>query len=511
MRALARRAGAYLLGALLLVALLAGAALLWLDFDSPHLGETVLHRAGEATGLVLEAEGFRLNLLRGLELTGVTAFATVDDRRLDVEAERLVFRHRLLPLLAGRLELTSAYLERPRIELLEGGPGAAAAARESRDWTPTGARPRGRRRRGRGANEEAGADTERDAAAQRVRSVEIHALYLRDARLVFASGPYPTSLAQHAGRLSPAGQDRPLPRGVTEVVGLDLDLRELRLAESADPPLLGASARGRLHIDAVRAAELTAERLQGTIDLLDGRLSLTDLDLWLDAGRLRVEELKLRLDEPGLPYTLRLAGDRLDSGRLLAGAESSGLGTSALLYRGDGKAADGRAARGAGRLTVRGGTLPAVPLFTTIDRFTGGRKLVGAPYEEVVISFRLAGERLEVEPFDVVSGPVRLRVEGWTQRSGALSLETELSAPRDRVEIDEVPGPLLDRMTDEEGRVRLTFRVGGTRDSPRVEPDLPELTRRDRRELEKKLERKLKEGLRRLFGGDDAKDGAEGG
>jgi hypothetical protein len=55
-----------------LVALLASvlAVLFLVDFDSPRLGKALLAQVSAQTGLHVEADGFRLNLLRGVRLDG---------------------------------------------------------------------------------------------------------------------------------------------------------------------------------------------------------------------------------------------------------------------------------------------------------------------------------------------------------------------------------------------------------------------------------------------------------
>jgi len=100
------------------------------EFSSPQLGRALLDRAGTAIGARLEAEGFRLSLLRGLSLTGVRAKGKYPGGSYDVTLDRIVFEHRLLPLLAGRLAVDRIRLEKPRAVWIEaeGAPPSAGAA-----------------------------------------------------------------------------------------------------------------------------------------------------------------------------------------------------------------------------------------------------------------------------------------------------------------------------------------------------------------------------------------------
>ena len=85
------------------------------------------------------------------------------------------------------------------------------------------------------------------------------------------------------------------------------------------------------------------------------------------------------------------------------------------------------------------------------------------------------------------------------ERDGTLDLRMAVDAPRNRLGTDELPGEVLDALTDEQGRTRVAFSVSGTRDRPRVAPDLPALGRSQRRRLERLLERELTERLRELL------------
>ena len=50
------------------------------DYDSPELGQALLDKAGEATGIEMSATGFRLNLLRGVVMEGVEASSVTEAR-----------------------------------------------------------------------------------------------------------------------------------------------------------------------------------------------------------------------------------------------------------------------------------------------------------------------------------------------------------------------------------------------------------------------------------------------
>ena len=124
-----------LAGLVLIVALVA--FLLIHEFDSPQLGQTLLAQVGAATGIEMKAKTFRLSLLRGLVLEGVDASSENEDRRLHLVLDRLVFEHRLLPLLSGTIAIDTVLLEHPKIDVVEAAEAVVGARSASqRSGTP---------------------------------------------------------------------------------------------------------------------------------------------------------------------------------------------------------------------------------------------------------------------------------------------------------------------------------------------------------------------------------------
>jgi len=95
------------------------AILAFAEFSSPELGRALLARAGAATGVRLDAAEFHLSILRGLSLGRVRAAGTYPGGRYDLTVDKIVFQHRLLPLLAGRLIVDRIRLEKPHAVLIE--------------------------------------------------------------------------------------------------------------------------------------------------------------------------------------------------------------------------------------------------------------------------------------------------------------------------------------------------------------------------------------------------------
>ena len=103
-----------------LVIVVIGLVLLTRDWDSPELGQALLDKVSEATGVQMTATGFRFNLLKGVELSGVQASSVEEDgREFSFSLDELVFEHRVMPLLSGTVAIDRIVLERPQFELVD--------------------------------------------------------------------------------------------------------------------------------------------------------------------------------------------------------------------------------------------------------------------------------------------------------------------------------------------------------------------------------------------------------
>jgi hypothetical protein len=442
------------LGCLLTAAAVTGAAALALalvEIDSPEIGRALLERAGRTTGATLEASEFRLSLLKGLSLRNVRASGRLTGGQYEASMERLVFAHRLLPLLTGRLAVDRILLERPQITVTQTGATAPRA-------TPPGAVP------------EAGM-----------------AIALHIAEIDVDGGTVTMRIAQEPP---------------TTVKGLHVRLRDLDLTRGAGP-LAGLSAKGEVRVDEIDLTATRVREARGTFRLAAGRVESEDLRFRTDEGPF---EARWTADLKRLPfsYTLVLLGAPLDLNTIAGMAGKGGrFGPARLKLDARGAGPEPEGAAGDGVLHLEAGTLPATPLLSGIEKALGRTRIVGAGYDASETPFRLDRGRVAFERLRLKAETVGFDVSGWSSVAGAIDMVVAVRAPRAQVRIAEVPTELLDALTDAEGWVSVPLRVTGTRLAPRVVPDLNALGAQARRGGAKVLERKAIDKLRGLFGGRD--------
>ncbi|HXB57411.1 MAG TPA: hypothetical protein VN461_21800 [Vicinamibacteria bacterium] len=433
-----------LLFALLLILLLT-------NFDSPRLGKAALDRASSATGVQLHAKAFRLNLLRGLVLEGVEAAATAPVHA-EVHLDRLVFQHRWLPLLTGRVAVDRVLVDglRLKVSLPSAARGASAA--------PARARP-----------------TPAQGAA--ALAVEVSEVALRRASMeVFTEG-----------------QKQP----TATLKGLDLLLRNLDLEPGAEGVAAALSGEGNLRIEEIAFATTHVRDVQGELNLRKGHLEVRGARFTTEEGRFEAG-FTAELARTPLRYTLTLKGD-LDINASAGAGKGGGFGPGSLDMKGEGEGVESTGLKGTGVFKLAAGRLPATPLLAGIEKALGRTSLAGSPYKATQTTFRAENDRISFDRFPIESEKLALDCEGWSSMEGAIGMSLIVRTPRQGLRIAGVPDEVFDGLTDEKGWVAIPLKVTGTELQPRVLPDTEALMGEARKGAKKALEKKAAGRLKDLF------------
>lgn len=446
-----------------LTVLLGGLAIVvfLVDFDSPRLGKALLREASARTGMQIEADGFRLNLWRGLRLDGVRLASDGPSGRLTVSAAGLLGEHRLPALLGGRVEIERIVLYEPRIELVT--PPDEAPTAVPAPVSPPSLAP---------APVPAAAAGEADGP---VLSVD---------RILVRNGTLATRV-----------EGAPAPD--VEVRGLEVELRGLAVND-APTALQGLRAEGDLHTGEILLGGLKATEGNGKLRLADGHFLLEKFGLQLPQGRFLLGEFDADLTRDPFAYTLALGVDPLDTNAVLA-AGTKGLGPGLLAFSGAGTGTETRDLTGQGTLSLAAGRVPGSPLFTAIEAVLGRGDLRGSAYEPLAIPFRLQADRLHFDPFEFRTSLLSLGMTGWADLAGPIDLRIAVRAPRDAITLARVPPEVLD-LVDEGGWVTVPLRVSGTLESPRVTADAEALRAQGRRAMREAARQQVEKGFSKVLG-----------
>lgn len=453
-----------LLGALVVVVFL-------VDFDSPRLGKALLDEAGRRTGLRMEADGFHLNLWRGLRLEGFRFATEGPSGELTVHAAGLLAEHRMPALLRGRVEIERIVLYEPRIELvtpLEEAPAAppvpASVGPAAMPAGPSGSIP-------------SPASGSGETTEGPVLSVD---------RILLSNGTLATRVE---GATAPD----------VEIRGLHVELHGLAL-DDAPTALQGLRSEGDLRTGEILLGSLVATEGSGKLRLAGGHFRLEEFGLKLPQGRFLLGEFDADLNVDPFAYRLDLGVDPLDANAVLAAGPDGGFGPGILAFRATGLGTETRDMQGEGTLSLAAGRLPGSPLFTALETLLGRADLKGSAYEAVSVPFTLQRDRLSVSPFELRTSLLSLGFSGWADLAGPLDLRIAVRAPRDAVAAMQVSSQVLDLVADEGGWVTIPVRVAGTLEAPRVTADMEALRAQGRRAVGRAVRREVERGVGKALG-----------
>jgi hypothetical protein len=435
-----------------------------IDFDSPRLGQALLAEVSARTGVKMEADGFKLNLWRGLRLDGFRFATNSPSGKLTVEAPGFLAEHRMAALLRGRVEIERIVLYQPRIVLV--------TPEEAPTIPPPVSAPI------------AMAETA-DAAASVAEKATAGPLLSVD-RILLSDGTLSTRVEEAT------------PPDV-EIRGLNVELHGLAL-DDAPTALQGLRSEGDLRAGEIVLGDITATEGSGKLRLEGGHFRLEEFGMKLPQGRFLLGEFDADLNLDPFAYRLSMRVDPLDANAVLGAGPQGGFSPGVLAFGTIGTGTETRDMEGQGTLSLAAGKLPASPLFTAIEALLGRSDLKGSAYEAVSIPFRIRRDRLEVAPFEFRTSLLVLGVSGWADLAGPIDLRIAVRTPGDAVAAARVPPEVLNLVANNDGWVTIPLRVAGTLEAPRVTADMEALRAQGRRAVREAVRQEVEKGITKALG-----------
>lgn len=439
----------------LLIVLAAIAAVLLVllsrDWDSPELGRALLSKVSAATGVQIEAEGFRLNLLKGLVLEKVEAKVEGEGRNLTFHLDRLVFEHRLLPLLSGTVAVDRILLETPRFEMVQSeGKSTSAKKAEVPEAAP-------------GETGEGGG-----------LALEVNEIRIEDGSLSVKN---------------PKGEEK------TRVEGLDLEMHDVGFDPSA-ASLAALSAEGTLAIREMVFDTLKLTETEGTFQLKDAAFTVPELSFLLPHGKFSADAV---LDFKPVPFTYKMnaKGDPLDLNGMVGATK--GFGAASVEVEATGRGPETKDLKGKGRVLIAEGQFPDAKVFQGIDTALGKKAVVGSPYKATEASFRMENDRVILALFRFESGDARLDLEGALLLEGPIDFDLSLATPREGLRIEGIGSSALDLLSDNEGWVPVPIDITGTMENPKVRPDVKALASQAGSGAKREVKEKATDAIRGML------------
>ena len=422
------------------------------------LGREAVRRINASGVLTLEAETFRLDIFHGLTVENARAVSA--DGTTTVTVGRMRLEHELWPLFGGRLVLRRLLLEKPRIEVVSGRAVAAATAH-------------------------AGGDNAREVpASEPLRADEKSGLRFEIAELRIEDGALASRTAGHEPDF--------------RLEGLHVVLDGLRFEPTAGAGIAGLTAGGRFDAKRLLSGTIIGREAAGTLRLEAGDLVLEATEMTTDLGRMVLEELAVSLDSDPFPYRLTLASD-LDLNAILGSTDES-FGDLHLELAAEGAGPETDHLHGTGRLRFSAGTIASSPLVQAIEDTIGPLALAGHDYDAAEVRFRIAHDRIAVDPFDLVAEQLALGSGGSIGLDGSLDMALHVRVPRALIRIREIPDGVLDALTGDNGLTSLPLRVVGSLERPKVTLDRKALGEAAQQGAKKAVNKEVDKLLNKLLG-----------
>lgn len=416
-------------GVILLGLFIVGVGALWIALDSETVGQALLTQVSESSGLQLHAESIDLGIFSGIELKNVAASGSYSRGDYAVHVRRLIFKHRLAPLLRGDFAVDRVGFEEPQVEVVVRKPEADASAKG------------------------AGTAPESPRTAPGWLRLEVREISI-------AKGTV-------AVREELPGRE---PRQTLRLGGVNLILRNIVFDATAANPVDRLAGRGRITIDTAQMGKLPFRDLSGDLGLQKGLLNADRLSVSSDQGDLQADVAADFNPDP-FTYRVTVTASPLNVNEMVGLGKDGTLGPGRLQFDGHGQGSSPEGLVGQGILHLDPGKIPGHPILSKVESILGMRGLVGGDYEASDAKFQVADKRVTIEGFSLKTRQASLSLAGDVELDGPLRLLLRLRAKVDELSVPGVPRRVLKTLADGEGWVVIPLKVTGTREDPHVQPD----------------------------------------
>ncbi len=424
------------------------------DWDSPKLGRALLDKVSAATGIQVQAEGFRLNLLKGVVLEKVAAKSKTEGRELTLDLDRLVFEHRLLPLLGGTVAVDRVLLEKPRFVVVQTktGPSSTRKAEGSKD------------------DANAGAESESGGGL----AFDMKRIEIEDGSLSVKSSK---------------GEEK------SSVQGLDLEIRNVLLDPRA-ASLAAISGEGTLGAREMVFDTLHLTETEGEFQLSKAVFTIPELSFQLPNGKFTADA-KLDFNPVPFTYTMNAKGEPLDVNGMVGA--TNGFGPATLVLDAKGAGPETKDLKGKGQVRLAEGSFPNAKMFRDLEAVLGKRALLGSSYKATEASFRMENDRVTLAPFRFESGDARLDLSGTMSLHGSIDFDLSLATSREGLKIEGASASVLDLLADEKGWVAVPIAITGTLEDPKVRPDVKALASQAGKGAQREVTERATDALKGLL------------
>ncbi len=283
----------------------------------------------------------------------------------------------------------------------------------------------------------------------------------------------------------------------------------------------GIDIDANVSIDRLVTQKFVFENTRGTAAIANGIINLKNMSLNAFGGAITTKGMLDLRDPKKSPFQLDLDIKQVESNALLSEFTSFGqylFGKFSIktTLKGDLNDTLGlhpQTLFGDGTVDIASGKLMGFPLTQKIADYTSLTELREINFKDWTNAFLISNGRLNIKDLKVNAGEIGFLLGGSQGLDGSMDYLLTVKLPSsfsDRIKLGGGADQLLQFFKDKDGRINLTFDVGGTSTNPTVKLNakaqeeaakaaLLRKTDEAKNKLEDDLKKKAEEGLKKLF------------
>ncbi|MHA3772661.1 AsmA family protein [Verrucomicrobiota bacterium sgz303538] len=410
----------------LLVIALAAVIAVNLYVQSPSTQARIQEEITRALRIPIDITNASVTPWGGLRIAGITI---PSEEGNFLEASSFTAKYRIIPLLRGKLIISTMILDSPRIVWGQNAEGR---------WVLPALPDTGERKRAKDAAAEANAPEPAKKKSSGI-AVQVEAFELRDGSI---------ELRDSEGKQVALGSD----------VRLTYSLKRTDRVE-------GMANIGRL----AWKESLIFNDVRTPFVYMKGELTLPDLQAALGTGSVK-GKLVLEPEKKDTPFSFDLHCDKIDLARVTAEAgwpagQAAGMLSGDIELKGSAKKAE--RAEGKGQVLLTDGQFRQLEFFQTLGQVLQISELANLRLREGRANFRIADEKAFIENLVLDAPDIRLSAKGLTRFDGKLALDAELALSQRLAK--QLPGFVRDNFgpANSDGGRSIPFKIVGRTDKPR--------------------------------------------
>jgi uncharacterized protein involved in outer membrane biogenesis len=273
--------------------------------------------------------------------------------------------------------------------------------------------------------------------------------------------------------------------------------------------LPGMKVNADVSIDKLVTEKFTFTNARGTAALSDGVVNLNQFSVNAFDGAINTKGMIDLRDPKKMPFDFNLDIKNVESSSLLPNFTSFGkylfgkFSTSTKLKGdlNDTLGLEPQSLLGNGTVLISEGKLLGLPIMEKLSNLINVSELKSVNFKDWTNAFTIENGRLSVKDLKVNAGETGLFVSGSQGLDGSLDYSLNVKLPEsfsNRIKLPGVGDQLLEYFKDKDGKISLSFGVGGAMENPALKIDTKSQEEMAKQALEQKKQKAIDDAKKKL-------------